>query len=124
MLDSLFQIISTQLPRFSPSDRQGMLDDIDKMILESILLVAEECLGSYEVFEAKQRPDFMPSKLGRSSSIQDAIRLYKRGFRMKGINYHIESRSSDITPIEDVVQFFSEVFSQLDESLLIEDIHS
>ena len=111
MGDLLHSIFRT-LGRLSPAERQEAVDCAEQMILDVVSVIAQECLGSYEVSKARTRPDRMPSVIGKAASITDAIRLYKRGFRVRGVRVWIESRDPLKTPIQDAVDFYSEVFAQ------------
>src|SRR5208337_4611860 len=111
-LDSLLHSFLGGLGGLQPDARQEAVDQTEQVLVDAVSLIAEECLGSYEVAEARRRPDRMHLMIGKAASVADATRLYKRAFRTQGTQVWIRSRDPSRTPLQDAISFYSEVFAQ------------
>ena len=99
-----------RLPGLSVHARQELIETMDTMIVDAISMVCEHTLGSYLVSSARMQPDRLLFSLAKAPSPATAIRLYKRSRRTQSTTIH--SRSPSVTPIEDAMAYYTQVFHQ------------
>jgi Reverse transcriptase (RNA-dependent DNA polymerase) len=98
-------------PPKTPEERCALLEHMDGILSLAICACADICLGEYSVEEARARPDRAAEFVAIAPTPQDAVSLYKRSFR--ATPRLLESRSPEIPVLEDVANFFSEVYTAL-----------
>src|SRR3954471_10748311 len=110
-------ITSTKLPSLPTlPQRQAYVDACDALLLEACLTIAEDCIGSYEVAEARKRVDRSLEKIARVESPSEALRIFRRSCRTKP-TVRIESRSPETSIIQDATNFYQETNRQPSPSL-------
>jgi hypothetical protein len=91
---------------------QRLVTEVDNFIQSTILDLAEQYLGSYDIVTEKQRPTGTLDYLHRSGRGSASLRLYKRSLRSSGETSSsiIISRDPNLKPEEDCLAFFKEVY--------------
>lgn len=113
-LQTSYDIISSKLNDLI-SSRVITVDELDELIAEFVHQAASISLGEYDAVVARSSPDLDLKRLQKASSHADAVRLFKRGCRLNTTN--IESRHEQVSPLEDVEKFFTEIYQQPREDL-------
>ncbi len=113
-LQDAYEIISSDLLNFYPNINVDV-DVLDQLLVEFITMSCEMTLGTYSPHVARSLPDTELCKLQQSTSHSDSIRLFRRGCRP--FTRSIQSRTATATPIDDVTQFFTEIYTQDNQPL-------
>ena len=100
------------LPQLDPPARQDLVNTIDETILSAVSVCCDLILGSYHINTMKARRDYMERELMLSKDATDAVRLYKRGLRTLNAGCKIQSRSLEISPVQEAEDNFTTLFRQ------------
>lgn len=106
-----------RLPHLDVQGRQGMIDALDALVLESVAHTAEVCLGSYSVTEARSGPDTALERLMEAKTQTSAIQLFKRSCRVQQRPLVVSDPLKTL-PIE-VEEHFKSVYTQPRKDLLL-----
>ena len=108
------------LEQFGLQERQDLVDYLDQCIVSAITSSAEEVCGTYKPSVMRATADQFWSSIPDAPSVSDAIRAFKRASRSKTVT--LTSRNPDISPADDAMAHFTEVFSQRNPAFLPPDI--
>jgi len=105
-----FKDLYQEIIYFPVYDIQEAVDLSYNLLVDILTMLATTFLGTYEVSVAKQWPDRL-SKIHMFKDTATLLRLFKRSQRTDSDKSFIHSRSPTYTPLQDVVQFYSSVYS-------------
>ncbi|KAI0228031.1 hypothetical protein L0F63_006451, partial [Massospora cicadina] len=91
--------------------KAALIDRVDEFLLSMIAACCSLLLGTYDANQVKLSPDSFLCYLDNCTSVTASVQLYKRAAKVVTAT-HLQSHSADLSPVEDVIVYFSEVFSQ------------
>lgn len=93
---------------------QLLVSELNTFIESSIIHVAEQFLGSYDISKIRKQTISSADYLHQSGRGSASLRLYKQSLRGSGITASsiIASRDPEISAEEDCLQFYKEIYSK------------
>lgn len=124
LLSSLLEKLKKSLPTLSVTDRQEHIDYLDDLLVHNVSSSAATVLGSYDASAIRSTPDRLAKSLSLCTDASTAIRLFKRQKRSTSTPCQIQSRSENLSAVEDVEKHFTTIFSQPTPSLHPNTLHN
>lgn len=95
--------------------KKELVSHLDQLVLDAFALVSASALGVYTVGTVRQSPDRILKLLNQCNAVPEAVKLFKRSQR--GSASPMVSRDPNISPAEDAIRHFSDIFTQPNEPL-------
>ncbi|KAJ9071223.1 hypothetical protein DSO57_1039171 [Entomophthora muscae] len=96
--------------------KQSMINELDELVLTSLASCCAPALGVYRVGHVRLSPDRLNSHLSSCTNSSEAVKLFKRANKNVAQTV-LQSQDPNLTPEDDVVAYFTSVFSQPDARL-------
>ncbi|KAI0244237.1 hypothetical protein L0F63_006465 [Massospora cicadina] len=112
ILDAYNALVDTNAPT-----KAALFDGVDEFLLLMIAACCFLALGTYDANQVKLSPDSFLCHLDNCTLVTASVQLYKRAAKVVTVT-HLQSHSADLSPVEDAIAYFSEVFSQPNPQLL------